>query len=138
MVPGENSGGDPGQARGTRRILLLAFGWLCVLLGLIGVLLPLLPTTPFLILALWAFAQSSERFHDWLYHHRYFGPRLRDWHQYRVIPLRAKLLAWGVMAASLSYVLYKGTLPWWALFAAAAFMGFGAGFIFFYPSRRED
>lgn len=129
--------GTPGQARGARRLLLLAFGWLCVALGLLGVLLPVLPTTPFLLLALWAFAQSSERFHDWLYHHRYFGPRLRAWHEHRVIPLRAKLLAWTVMALSLSYVTYQGTLPWWALLGVAACMAFGAGFIFYYPSRRR-
>jgi uncharacterized membrane protein YbaN (DUF454 family) len=135
---GDGSGGDPGRAKGVRRLLLLAFGWFCVGLGFIGVFLPVLPTTPFLILALWAFAQSSERFHGWLYQHRFFGPRLRAWHEHRVIPLRAKLLAWGVMTLSLSYVIYKGTLPWWALLFIAACMGFGAGFIFYYPSRPRD
>jgi uncharacterized membrane protein YbaN (DUF454 family) len=106
-------------------------------LGLAGTVLPVLPTTPFLLLALWAFARSSERFHTWLYTHRYFGPRLRDWHQYRIIPLRAKLLAWSVMTASLAYIIvYKGMLPLWLLLLAAAGIGFGAGFIFYYPSRR--
>ena len=106
-------------------------------LGLAGIVLPVLPTTPFLLLALWAFGRSSVRFHDWLYNHRYFGPRLRDWHEHRVIPLRAKLTAWTVMTASLSYIVYKGTLPLWLLLLAAAGIGFGAGFIFYYPSRKS-
>ena len=102
-----------------------------------GAVLPVLPTTPFLLVALWAFARSSRRFHDWLYDHRYFGPMLQDWDRYRVIPLSAKLVAWSVMAASLVFVIAKGTLPWWAILAIAAVMGFGAGFIFYYPSRRN-
>jgi uncharacterized membrane protein YbaN (DUF454 family) len=108
-----------------------------VALGLAGVVLPVLPTTPFLLLALWAFARSSVRFHDWLYNHRYFGARLHDWHEHRVIPLRAKLTAWSVMTASMGYIVYQGTLPSWLLLVAAASIGFGAGFIFYYPSRKN-
>jgi len=79
---------------------LLALGWLCVGLGLVGVVVPGMPTTIFLIIALWAFSKSSDRFHDWLYDHPRFGPPLRDWSTHRVIPLRAKFLAVGLMATS--------------------------------------
>lgn len=82
------------------RPILFAFGWLCVVLGMIGVFVPGMPTTIFLILALWAFARSSERFHTWLYQHPRFGPSLQAWSTHRIVPLRAKVLAVSVMATS--------------------------------------
>jgi len=83
---------------------LIAFGWLNVGLGIVGMLLPVMPTTIFLILALWAFSKSSIRFHDWLYSHPRLGRSLRAWHRHRVIPLPAKCLAVAMMSASLLYV----------------------------------
>ncbi|WP_299380594.1 YbaN family protein [uncultured Kiloniella sp.] len=100
---------------GIRRICLIGLGWICVVLGLIGIVLPLLPTTPFLLVALWAFSHSSERFHNWLYQHHLFGPMVRDWDCYRVIPLKAKALAITMMSASLGYVAYKEVVPLWGL-----------------------
>lgn len=83
---------------------LLAFGWISLGLGLAGAVLPLVPSTVFLLMALWAFSKSSARFHGWLYAHPRLGARLRDWHQHRVIPWPAKVLAVATMAASLAYV----------------------------------
>ena len=79
-------------------------------LGLAGVVLPLLPTTPFMLLAAACFAKSSPRLHDWLIGHRVFGPAIRDWRDYRAISARAKRLALGAMAAAfgLSAVLGLG------------------------------
>lgn len=94
----------PGLAQGGRRVALLIFGWCNVALGLIGVVLPVMPTTVFLIVALWAFTRSSPRLRRWLYNHPRFGPGLRDWERYRVIPPRAKWLAAIMMAASLGIV----------------------------------
>lgn len=126
---------DP--ARGGRRLLLLALGGTCVGLGLLGLALPVLPTTPFLLLALWAFARSSRRFHDWLYHHPRFGPRLRLWDQHRVIPLGAKVAAVTTMAASLAGLILLSRAPWYSIAAAAALMGYGAWFILTKPSRVD-
>ncbi len=95
------------------RGLLLAFGWINVVLGFAGAFLPVLPTTPFLLIALWAFAQSSSRFHDWLYNHPRFGPMLRDWRDYRVVPVRAKVLSLGMMTTSLVYVIFFVAVDWW-------------------------
>jgi len=117
------------------RIALMALGWLFFGLGLIGAVLPVMPTTPFLILALWAFSLSSRRFHDWLYHHRLFGPRLQMWNRHRVIPLPVKLAAYGGMLASLSYTALIARLSWTIVVPIAAFMLVGVWFIGRCPSR---
>ena len=82
------------------RYAMLALGVVCTAVGIAGVVLPGLPGTIFLLVAVWAFSRSSERFHRWLYDHPRFGKPIRDWHEYRVIPTRAKLLAVTMMAIS--------------------------------------
>lgn len=62
-------------------------------LGAIGVFLPLLPTTPFVLLAAFAFARSSQRFHEWLLQHRIFGPLIADWRDHGAISRKAKTLS---------------------------------------------
>ncbi len=74
------------------KTILLALGWICVGLGFIGIFVPGLPTTIFLIIALWAFTKSSKRLRNWLLNHKRFGPILRNWQEHRVVPLRAKIL----------------------------------------------
>ncbi|MCX0499539.1 DUF454 family protein [Erwinia billingiae] len=73
-----------------KRIILLIIGWLAMALATLGVILPLLPTTPFLLLAAWCFARSSPRFHHWLLHRSPFGPYLRHWLKHRALPPKAK------------------------------------------------
>ena len=75
-----------------KRIFLLSLGWVCVGLAFIGIFLPGIPTTPFLIVALWAFAKSSKKFHSWLLNHKRFGPILRNWENHKVVPKNAKIL----------------------------------------------
>ena len=86
------------------RWTLLVFGWANIGLGIVGIFLPGLPTTVFLLIALWAFSKSSLRFHTWLWNHPRFGPPVRDWHNHQVIPLKAKLLAVMMMSVSLIYI----------------------------------
>lgn len=76
-------------------------GALAVLLGILGLFLPLLPTTPFLLLASWCFARGSERLHGWLLSHRVFGEYLRNFEAGRGIPLKAKIVATLMLWASL-------------------------------------
>ena len=83
---------------------LFALGVVCVVLGIAGLMLPVLPGTVFFLAALWAFSRSSPRFHGWLYHHPRLGAPLRQWHAHRVIPLRAKIMAVSMMAFSLLLV----------------------------------
>ena len=73
------------------RALLLAAGMICVVLAVAGIVLPLLPTTPFLLLAAACFARSSPRLDDWLHHNRLFGPYLRAYRDGQGIPLRVKV-----------------------------------------------
>lgn len=62
-------------------------------LGILGAFLPVLPTTPFLLLAAYFYSKSNHELHDWLLNHKTFGPPLRDWHEQKVIGLKAKILA---------------------------------------------
>jgi len=75
------------------RIIWLLSGLICLGLGGIGVVLPMLPTTPFLLLAAFCFARSSERLHHWLLTHRTFGPLIVDWQERGAIHLKAKRVA---------------------------------------------
>lgn len=70
--------------------LLIGLGWFFVILGAIGAVLPLLPTTPFLIIALACFAKSSPRFHQMLLEHKWFGPTLAQWENSHTIRRKVK------------------------------------------------
>jgi len=89
------------------RLLWNIFGFICVALGVIGIVLPLLPTTPFLLLAAFAFARGSDRFSIWLLGHPVLGPPIKNWQDHRIIPVRAKILAIVFMGTALliSYLL---------------------------------
>ena len=86
------------------RWCLLAFGWANVGLGLVGIFIPGLPTTIFLIIAFWAFSKSSEKFQNWLWSHPILGTPIHAWHMHRVIPVRAKIFAALMMTFSFVYV----------------------------------
>ena len=83
------------------RLVWLLVGFASLALGAIGAFLPLLPTVPFILLAAFAFAQSSERMHTWLLNHNLFGGMIRDWRQYGAISLRAKIASVVTMLAVL-------------------------------------
>jgi hypothetical protein len=84
-------------SRGPRRAALLVTGWLSVGLAVLGMVLPILPTTCFLLLAGACFAKSSPRASHWLHHNRLFGRYLRDYREARVIPLRVKFASLFVL-----------------------------------------
>ena len=90
---------------------LLALGWFCVGLGVIGILLPVMPTTVFLLIALWAFARSSPRFHKWLLDHPALGRYITDWTEHRVIPVRTKIVALALMTMSLAWLWLASGAP---------------------------
>lgn len=112
----------------------LGFGWLMVAIGAVGVVLPGLPTTPFLIVAVWCFARSSERFERYLLEHRTFGPTLVAWREKGAIPRRAKILSVATM--SVSFPLFLATAHPSFLFAAvvAGLMLAGAAYVLSRPT----
>lgn len=91
-----------------QRWVWLLCGLLCLVTGVLGIVLPLLPTTPFVLLAAFCFSRGSERCEQWLLSHPHFGPMVRDWRANRALPLRAKQLATAMMAVS-------SVGSWWLL-----------------------
>ncbi len=87
------------------RYLLIAAGWISFILGVIGIVLPLLPTTPFMLLAAACFANSSPRFHDWLLSHKFFGPIIHNFRAGKGVPRRVRnntiILIWVMMGISM-------------------------------------
>ena len=94
--------------------ILTSVGILSVVLGIIGIFLPLMPTTPFLLLAAFCFARSSQRWHDWLYAHRWFGPYLQRYHERHAMTRRDKLLTLLPMWLSIGLTAALVVHPWWA------------------------
>ena len=117
------------------RLIYIAIGCIAVVLGVIGIFLPLLPTTPFLLVAAWAFAKSSPRLEAWLTNHPRFGPPLRDWRERGAIPKRAKVIAIAAMATSLAYVLYSPAIPLYGKVGAALLLACCGTFIMTRPSN---
>ena len=74
------------------RYFLIFLGWTCVGIAFIGIFVPGIPTTPLLLVALWAFAKTSKRFHRWLINHKRFGPILTNWENHKVVPKKAKII----------------------------------------------
>jgi len=96
---------NPMHERSNRiaRILLRTAGTLSLILGGVGIILPLLPTTPFLLLAAVCYARSSERWYNWLLTNRWFGEYIRNWHEGRGIPIKTKILTIAFLILTIGY-----------------------------------
>jgi hypothetical protein len=116
------------------RITYILLGGLFFGLGMLGVILPVLPTTPFLLLALWAFSNGSDTLHHWLYTHKTFGPALQRWHQYRIIPRHAKILIVLSMLGSLIFLGGFSELSWQMTSLVAVVMMIVASYLLTRPS----
>lgn len=76
-----------------KKILFIILGIVCTVIGIIGIFLPVLPTTPLLLLAAWFFVRSSEKLHDWLINHRVLGIYIKSYVKYRGVDLKYKIFA---------------------------------------------
>ena len=85
------------------RVILVIAGSVFTGLGLLGIFLPLLPTTPFLLLAVACYAKSSKRCHFWLLDNKWFGSFIKDYHEKKGIKLRVKVIAISLLWISISY-----------------------------------
>ena len=120
-----------------KRIILISLGWLCVGLGFIGIFVPGIPTTIFLIIALWAFTKTSKKLRHWLLHHKKFGPILTNWQEHRVVPRRAKILMVTFMI--LSVILFHFSLQnLYLTTALIVILGFVARYVISLPSTVPD
>ncbi len=133
------AGQPPRRPGRIRRALLIAAGLLCVGLATAGVFLPILPTTPFLLLAAACFARSSERLYRWLHENRWFGPFLTRYRAGLGIPLLSKLmiitLLWVTLAAS-AFLAMPDRLWWVRLILAAVGIGVTTHLLWI-PTYRE-
>lgn len=120
-----------------RRILWLLLGHLALVLGVIGIFLPLLPTTPFLLLAALAFSRSSPRLSRWLHDHPRLGPPIHDWRDHGVIGAGAKRLVVAAVALSIGLSVWLA-IPWWALTVQAMILAAVLAFVLSRPSRPKS
>jgi uncharacterized protein len=110
--------------------------YILVALALVGVVVPGLPTTPFVLLAAWAASRGSKRLHDWLQEHPRLGPPLRDWREQRAVSTRGKLLATAFLAASW-VIMYRRETPRWLLAMLATLFVAVAAFVVTRPAPTE-
>ena len=117
------------------RLVFLALGTLLVMLGIAGAFLPVLPTTPFMLLAAGCYARASTRFYNWLLNNPAFGPTIIEWRRHRSLPWRVKLTAIALMVATMSISIIF-FVPWPELQAALALFGLLlATYMYRIPSR---
>jgi uncharacterized membrane protein YbaN (DUF454 family) len=120
-----------------RRVAWFAFGAAALGIGALGVVTPLLPTTPFVLLAAFAFARSSDNWHAWLVSHAIFGPMIRDWRAHGAISRRAKAAA--VLAMAAAFVISMALdAPQGALVLQAIVLAGSAIFVLSRPHPRHD
>ncbi len=100
------------------RVLFLLLGFSCIALGALGAILPILPTTPFILLAAGCFARSSTRCYQWLLSNRLFGPLLINWQTHRSVSVKIKTIAITSILVFGGYSLVVATNPYLQLFCA--------------------
>ncbi|MCO4753531.1 MAG: YbaN family protein [Bacteriovoracaceae bacterium] len=111
---------DQGLIRPQLRPLYFFFGGLAFILGAVGAFLPVLPTTPFLILSAYFFSKSSPKLHQWLLSLPSFGPLIQDWEDKKVIRPRAKFAAILLLSVAIGYVIFfTGKAMWLKLIMAS-------------------
>jgi uncharacterized protein len=106
-----------------RRILLIVCGTLCVALGVLGMFLPILPTTPFLLLAAFCYGRSSQRAYRWLMSNRWFGEYIRNYRDGRGIPLKQKILTITLLWLTIGYTVLFVVSHWWVKLILLAIAG---------------
>lgn len=119
------------------RLAWISFGLVSLTLGIIGIFLPLLPTTPFVLLAAFAFGRGSKRLHDWLTQHPRFGPPIEAWRREGAISPRAKRLALAMMLAVL-FLSLAMSVPTHAIAIQAVVLGAVAVFILTRPNPKVE
>ena len=95
------------------RYILAFLGTLSLLLGIVGIFLPVLPTTPFLLLSATLYLHSSRRLYEWLMSHKHLGPYIKNFREHKAIPLRVKIVSVSLVWATLLYCAFFVAKVWW-------------------------
>lgn len=95
------------------RIFLIIVGCVSLVLGILGMFLPLLPTTPFLLLSAAAWVKASPALYQWLLNHKVFGEYIRNFREHRAIPLRAKIVSVSLVWLTIGYCIFAVVDEWW-------------------------
>ena len=120
-----------------KKYFWMALGFLSLGMAYIGVVVPGIPFSIFLVFAAYCFAKSSKRMHDWLYNHKYFGPFLTNWVQKRVFPTKGKYAMVAVMSSSLAFLWFStGNLK--AVVYSGVFMALVAIWAWRFPGTVEE
>jgi 2,3-bisphosphoglycerate-dependent phosphoglycerate mutase len=128
---------SPAPVTGLRRVLFVALGLFFVGMGVLGAMLPILPTTPFLLLASYFFVRSSPRLNAWLLRSKIFGPMLRDWQKHRAVRPKVKATALTILPIAVISSAYFGNLPWYLVVMLIALALIGATVVIRLPVIRE-
>lgn len=121
-----------------KRTSYLIFGSLSLALGIVGIFLPLIPTTPLVLLAAYFYSRSSKVLHQKLLEHKLFGPMVKKWEKEGAIPLKIKWLSSIMMVVMISYPVFMKSLPMWVDIGMIGVVLFGLGFIWTRPTSREQ
>ena len=121
-----------------RGFLYVSGGWICLGLAVLGAVLPLLPTTPFVLLASWCFYRGSPRIHAWLLRSKVFGPTLDDWQHYRGIRRSLKHRAIVMVVTVVTLSLLLSSLHWTLRYAFFAAVATGLYVIWSVPTLPDD
>ena len=104
------------------KFLFAFLGSVSLVLGVMGIFLPVLPTTPFLLLSAAMYMRSSHRLYDWLMSHKHLGTYIRNFREHKALPLRVKIVSVTMVWATLLYCAFFVAKEWWmsAMFIAIA------------------
>jgi uncharacterized membrane protein YbaN (DUF454 family) len=134
MGDGEKQPGQKGTVpAGHTRVLYLVIAYIALALGIAGVFLPLLPATPFLLVAVWAGSRGSQRVHDWIFEQPRFARLVNDWREQGAVPPGAKWLATIMMIVSFLTLIWSGA-NWMLLLGMGVFFGCIGGFLWTRPN----
>lgn len=105
-----------------KKAFYLTIGTISLITGIIGIFLPLLPTTCFLLLTAICYERGSDKFHNWLINHPYFGPPIVDWQRNKVIRTKYKILATSMMAIGSYFIYFNPRVPIYVVISYTIFM----------------
>lgn len=94
------------------RLAFVIGGHVCIVLAVFGIILPVMPATVFLLLAAACYARGSQKFYDWLLHHKWFGPPIRDWQRDKAMTVKSKIIAIVSVVVGVAVSMFLVKAPW--------------------------